>query len=481
MKLCALMLTVLIFSSLMSSESIALETWSFLLSYESPTISVSGFELVTSADVDQNGIKEIIATDFGQFSSNYDKGYHLYILEWSTNQLKIKLTKHWDRFNPQIKSRNSPFGADFQAYKTESFRSWKSDEKPIVEAVPPFFKIEWDNGKYAINDSQVWESSNADYVIGSWAFPWLSSTCYPYFRDVHPLAPTRLSDVKSSHWLSDWRKPLSDPRECLVGIRDFLGNGNLKMLSIYQEEIVKDKEYVQQLRVRDLNKSGAPIEWQMKLPGMFYSSPIDRFNQSTRSALMLWQSQSLDLYCFDYDTQNKTYQLRLTLHRNPLPVHKFNLPDIYLRKTQKRDREEYWGYHDLKEGYGLSLWALRKVDIGPDCTLLNRVDIDYEHNEPFIGVIFFNVLDIDGDQVDEVVLVERTGIRKDNGESIEYQKAKEFVRILKWNGNKYQSMWVSPPYAKLGTTFLVDDVMNKGGKQLVIMSPYGTVQIWERH
>jgi hypothetical protein len=61
-----------------------------------------------------------------------------------------------------------------------------------------------------------------------------------------------------------------------------------------------------------------------------------------------------------------------------------------------------------------------------------------------------------------------------------YGDIKDYIHILKWDGAKYQTMWVSPPYTKRGTKILVDDIKNSGKKQLVVLAPYGTIQIWEK-
>jgi len=464
-KFWVLILSALLFNNMLFSECFALEPWNFELTYESPKLFSSNIELSTAVDIDHNGIKEIIATDFGHFGDDYDKGYNLYVLEWSTDQFKIKLKKHWDRYNPRIKSPTGSFGAGFQAYKAEQLKSWESEGKTIVETIPPFFEINWNKGKFQVKDDQVWEITNYDWLIGSWAFPWLSPSCYPYFVD------NRLPISK---------RPLREPRECLVGIRDFSGAGKPKILTVYEEEVVKDKEYKQTLRVRDFNP-GFKIEWEMQAPRRFVIAvdTIDKLNQKSRSGLMLRSYRTVETFVFEQENSSKQYRLRLLPETRPTLPQKHTLPDLYLRTTQERDHEEYWGYHDVLAPDAELIWLLRKVEIGPGYTSFKQVDVDVEHHEPFIGVIDFNVLDIDGDGIDEIILVERTGRRESNGESITFKNAKEYVRILKWNGEKYQTMWVSPPF-KLSTSFLVDNVMNKATNQLVIFTPQRTVQIWER-
>jgi hypothetical protein len=94
---------------------------------------------------------------------------------------------------------------------------------------------------------------------------------------------------------------------------------------------------------------------------------------------------------------------------------------------------------------------------------------------------FFIVEDIDGDGLDEIILVEQTAGKLTFGEeTVHYGDIKDYIHILKWDGTKYQDVWVSPPFTKRGTKLLVDDIKHAGKKQLVVLSPYGTIQIWER-
>ena len=110
-----------------------------------------------------------------------------------------------------------------------------------------------------------------------------------------------------------------------------------------------------------------------------------------------------------------------------------------------------------------------------------KEDIDFQPHKNFLGVGFFIVQDIDGDGLDEIILVEETGKKEFVGhESVAYSDIKDYIRILKWNGKEYQTMWISPPYTKRGTKFFVEDIKNTGKKQLVVLTPYGKVQIWER-
>lgn len=163
-----------------------------------------------------------------------------------------------------------------------------------------------------------------------------------------------------------------------------------------------------------------------------------------------------------------------------MDIKAYNLPYIYLRVTQTKGIEEYWGFPYVKGSYKIDIPVLGKDALRSDLTGFDYQDVDFEHHEPYLGVSYFDAKDIDGDGIDEVILVERTGKREFGEESVSYSNVKEYVHILKWNGQAYQTMWVSPPYTKIGTKFLVDDIKNTGKQQLVVLTPNGTIQIWER-
>ena len=89
--------------------------------------------------------------------------------------------------------------------------------------------------------------------------------------------------------------------------------------------------------------------------------------------------------------------------------------------------------------------------------------------------------DIDSDGIDEIIVVERTGVPTWSKErEYHYKDIKDYIKILKWDGKKYQVIWVSPPYTKRKVKFLVEDIKNTGKKQLIVFSPFGSIQIWEK-
>ncbi len=464
-----MLLVIPLISIFCSAPSWAESAWLFKQAYESKQILDSPFLLFTSANLNANGNKDLIVTDFGQYGNHIEewkqwaKNYDLYtlkILEWEENELRTKFQKQWD-----TSKAHSSLDADriFKAYKAHQMIAWKLGGKVIVETIPPYIGIEWQNGKYKLREQQG--SAQKEPLEGSWIFPWISQSCYANFPN-------------KTTW----------PRECLVGIRDFSGKGEPKLVTIMEDKI-KDRQYKQTLRIRNFS-AGYPIEWEKASPKRFNwwgewptIVPIDRLNMTDSSPLLMTVFQESSWYLFEQDKQINGYRVRDSQIHDPMWLENYDLPDIYLRKTKNKDIEEYWGYRriDLTKNHTINfMLLLRKIVLKSDLSGFEKEDIDFLHHDNFLGVGFFDLQDIDGDGLDEIILVEETGKVTFGEEIANYSDIKDYIHILKWDGTKYQTMWVSPPYSKRGTKFLVEDIKNTGKKQLVVLSPYGTIQIWEK-
>lgn len=465
-----LLLIVILLSFFCTLPCWAENAWKFKQSYESKQILDSPFLLFTSADLNANGNKELIVTDFGQYGNHIEewkqwgKNYDLYtlkILEWEQDELKTKFQKQWD--TSKVDS-STDARSIFQAYEANQIKVWKIGGKVIVETIPPYLGIEWQNGKYKLREQQGW--AQKEPLVGSWVFPWISPSCYGGFPN-------------KTTW----------PRECLVGIRDFSGKSMPKIVTILEEEVVKDRQYKQTLRIRNYS-AGYPIEWEKTSPKRFgwwrqssIVDLIDRLNMTARSPLLMTAFRESSWYLFEQDERKNSYRVRDSHINDPTWVENFDLPDIYLRKTKQQNAEEYWGYRriDLTKAHRINfMLLLRKVTLKPDLSGFVKEDIDFPHHDQRLGVGYFDLQDIDGDGLDEIILVEETGKVTFGEETANYSDIKDYIHILKWDGAKYQTMWVSPPYTKRGTKFLVEDIKNAGKKQLVVLSPYGTIQIWEK-
>jgi len=456
---------IIIFSCFKALPCWALPAWDLKRTYESKAILNSPFFLFTAADINRNGTKELIVTDFGRYGDHIEEWkqwkikfflYNLKILEWQKNELKLKFEKQWDTSKAGSDAEAHKY---FMAYEARQMVTWQVGDRVLVETIPPYLGMEWQNGKYVLREQQGW--AQKEPLVGSWAFPWLSPSCYQSF-------PNRML----------W------PRECLVGVRDFSGKGNPKIVTIFEEEIIKNKQYKQTLRVRKFDL-GFPIEWAKETPKEFVlMDPIDRLNLRSTSKPLLRVYRTAKWYLFEPTEKSNDYRFRELSVDGPRGIVNYDLPDFYMRATQKKGGEEYWGYRrvELSDPNSINfIVMLRKVTLKSDLSEFIKEDVDFPHHEHFLGVGFFIVEDIDGDGLDEIILVEQTAGKLTFGEeTVHYGDIKDYIHILKWDGTKYQDVWVSPPFTKRGTKLLVDDIKHAGKKQLVVLSPYGTIQIWER-
>ena len=230
-------------------------------------------------------------------------------------------------------------------------------------------------------------------------------------------------------------------------------------------------------------KQGFPIEWELLSGTRFgWWSPgwevfVDRLNEAASDLLMVAFHTS---QWYLLDSKDSDYRLRTIQTQEPRGILPFVLPDIYLGTTQKKNIEEYWGYRFEQASDKGKIALLRKIVLENDLSGFNREDINISHHVNFLGITFFDIKDIDSDGIDEVLVVERTGKRKIGVDKTFYLDVKDYIQILKWNGIKYQTMWISPAYKKIGTKFIVDDIRNSGKKQLIVLTPHNTIQIWER-
>jgi len=459
---------VLIAVALWAPTALAQQSWTYKLTSETLPLTKGIVHLQGAADLDGNGRKEIIIADFGKFGEQRQKEettHTLIIIEWEKGQLRQKFKKLWD--TRTVKGDDQAIAKYFSAWRASNLAIWTVGGQTTVETIPPYLGLQWLKGKYVVSEqSHVQDTPQ----VGSWALPWLSPSCYEGFKNT-----------------ITWRKAW--PRECLLGIRDFSGTGKLKLVTIVEkEDVMKNDQAMQSLRIRDF-MPGFQIEWEAESPKQlrwWIQDPIDWLNGSAKSGLLI-PELNYTLNIFEPDKNKEGYRLSPTSIRKQLDseksmgIHSGDYPDARIGRTQRRDSEEYWGYYTGKAADGNGIFLLREVTLKSDLTGYIKTDINFSHNEPYLGIGFFDIKDLDGDGIDEVILVEQTGKEEGTGEhGFQYSDVKDYIRILKWNGNSYQSMWVSPPYTKRGTKLLIEDIKNVGKKQLIALTPNGTVQIWEK-
>jgi hypothetical protein len=455
-----LIVWIAIFVCLFLQPCWAKEPWEFKLTWEGPPLTHTPFFLMTTADLDKNGLQEIVVADFGRFGDKIGEWqrrkspfYNLFVLEWDKKELKKKWAKQWDMKKAKTDVEASKY---FSAYEAKQISAWSVGDRVVVETIPPYFGLEWIGGKFVLKEQQG--PYNEAPLVGSWALPWLTPACYESFINF-----------------------LSWPRECLIAIRDFSGKGKPKIVTILEDK-VGEKQYKQKIRVRKF-EPGFAIEWETTTPMRFVlTDPLDRLNWKS-AELLIRGFRTASFYILSQDRGQSTYSLKTIPAQGAWDIELYDLPTLYLRSTQKKGVEEYWGYHrvDLSTPErNVFKLLLKKVTLKPDRTAFVSEVIDFPHHEPFLGVGYFDLKDIDNDGLDEVILVEETGKPVEGFERFEYVDVKDYIRILKWNGKEYQTMWVGPPMKERGAKVLIEDIKGIGKKQLVVLTGLGTVQIWEK-
>jgi hypothetical protein len=475
---------IILFTWIIVLNTFAAENWEFRKIYETPPLTKRPFFLMTATDLDGNGSVEIVVSDFGKYGNKLgqwggqlsaDPTRNLIILEWDKSKLKEKWRKQWDLSKSQEGIERLKY---FMGFKASQLVAWKIGKKTIVETIPNYLSIEWSSGQYSLKEQ--FGPFNEKPLIGSMALPWLSPSCYKSFPN-----------------LPSW------PRECLVGIRDYLGNGNVKYVTLFENKNPVSGDIDKVIRIRS-SDSSFKVESELPLQsrdGYYYRPlPIDIMN-SFRAPIIIFTSYTLTgdkpqiQYLLEYKKVNNSYFLQQIheklfigfiskdLQDNYLET--YDLPEVYLGQTQVKNKAELWGYRRQDLGgpnsdvINFNL-ILRKILIKADLDQIEKDDIEFDHHERYLGVGYFSISDIDKDGLDEILFVEQTGVKEFSGhESVHYSNVKDYIHVLKWTGNKYESMWISPPYENRGVKFLVADVERNGRNQLVVMVPSGRIQVWE--
>jgi hypothetical protein len=192
------------------------------------------------------------------------------------------------------------------------------------------------------------------------------------------------------------------------------------------------------------------------------------------------------MHFFEPDPSGKGYRLRPVEAEWPFPddAGRGYYPDIHIGHTQDRKIAESWGYVREPTQEKINNLVLRRAVLRADLKGWETEEPRFPRNKQFLGIGHFQLADMDGDGLDEVILVEQTGKNEFLGSGehryLHYSVVKDYIRILRWNGKEYETVWTSPPYTAHGTKLLIDDVKGDGKKQLVVFNMHGTVEIWER-
>jgi hypothetical protein len=304
---------------------------------------------------------------------------------------------------------------------------------------------------------------------------------------VHPYCPgLHLNPFPVEHF----------PRECFIAIRDFGGNDRPVIITLYQEGRTGDSKKFdpgevtrQSLRVRQY-KPGFPIEWETVVDPegkeWWGAGPLTKYNEKATEDFLIGHSikRKPDILLLGPDPNGKGYRLEPFPGKYPSFSERSFFSEPIVGRTQKKEQEEYWGYYRKKDPQQeFSQWVLRRIYFNADKTDMAIEDILFSKPHPkLIGAGYFALGDLDGDGLDEVVVVEETGIRKryhPESERLIYSDIADYIHVLKWDGKAYQSIWVSPPFKDRGSKVLIDDVLGNGKKQIVVGTGHGTLQVWD--
>lgn len=433
--------------------------WNLSLIYETERLTNAPFSLMASGDLNQNGIKEVTAAQFRNRDSclyRQESGPDLFVLEWREKTLELQFKKQW---------RTEKTVEKFNACRVRRLVSWKIGSETIIETVPSYISLGWSNGKYILQEQKSYPHSKS--WIGSRALPWLSSHCY---------------GGPSAHGY----------RECLLGVRKFYPKESPRIITVIEEDnVIKNRKSIQRIRVRKL-EPGFPIVYEGKSPyplRWWVRDPIDWLNSEATSGLIVKKISPLErttysrVLVYPGGDGKELYRMKLIYERDDNdrePVMGLEIHEGKIGKTRDKDSEEYWGYTFKSGSDGGSNTMLRMATVNSKQNGFVYEDLEFPHHELFIGVGFFELKDLDGDRLDEIILVEKTGVRTFGLESVHHENVKDYIHILKWEGKRYTPVWVSPPIKEQGTKFIVDDVMNRGSNQLIVGTSRGSIQIWEK-
>jgi len=482
MKKISLIMPIILLWQLYISTANAAPLWSYKKIDETAVLTQNRFYLNTAADLNQNGKKEVVVADFGRNGEIQDgwrqqpKLFNVFLLEWVGKKLKVVWQKKWNTksIGSVEQSRKYSF------WKAKTMHALARGDQTIVETVAPFLMLEWTQGKYILREQYL--SRTVPFVnIGSHAFPWFTGQCHPVFD-----------------------MGLQYPRECLVAIRDFKRDGQPRILTSVNAfhdgtvlkatdkyRLVRPDKFT--LRIRKW-APGFPIEWQQQRPRQTRATLHDIYNAKLPGPLVIYETGSsatirrlggYPFYVFDWNKKQGYHLRKLKWDKGPkegLAPHWLEV--LRMGYTRSKETLETWGYRRVKAYDGNYASVLRSMSVRPDLQGHTWHDLTFKTHQYFYGVGYYDLADLDNDGLEEIIVVEETGKRKVNhdehGTDWVYRDVKDYIRILKWNGKKYITKWVSPAFTKKGVKFLFADIKGSKKKALVVFNPAGTVQVWER-
>jgi len=424
-KLQLTVVLLLIFSFYGAGLVDAGNTIEFGMVWESQTLTDRTITSLTAADLNGNHIKEIVLGDIG--TAHLPSHPRIVVLEYNGNEFKILWEKKWTDVSKSVTQFNA-------LRRSSNPKVWNLFGHTIVEIQPPFLALEFRQGKYQFDEMYV---------------------------DLMEKPP-----INRSIWT--WTG--NDLPIAVVDLNGF-GVGEIVTFERRKESRAGDI-----LRIRSM-KPGYPIVWENVMTRPLDSrSFVGRFDSGTPEQVyippVLLSAAGKDKYLTEEAVLEKTNSKDRTF-----------LDANGVGSTRRMDLSELWGVQGY---YGdknpLVRWAFNKKmhKFIPE-------EINVSISPDFLGFSQIALGDVDGDKLDEVVVVEGVGhLGPTDPENTEYGPdildQKEFIHVLKWDGRKYANTWTSSPFSgkEWISKILVDDVIGIGKKQIVVGTGDGKIQIWER-
>jgi hypothetical protein len=474
-----LLSTVLLIGAL--PANVTADTWRLDKISETKLLTRNRFYLNTVADLNGNGITEIVAADFGMFGATGMEGrrehdrFNLFVLEWNekAQNLALVFEKRWDWSSAKTSDERDRY---FSAWNAERLVVVSEQgQRGMVESTPPYIAIEWKDSRYVLHEQHY------EVYLGkatSLGFPWLSSRC---------------------------GRSYDRPHECLLAIRRFDNDATPYLVtrwSVHPAVLDRSKD-IDLLRVRRW-APGFPIIWEKKMAGLM-GAPGEAYREGVSGGTALFEhamvpgesKAKMQTRSYYLDRSTKSGEFELTpieakfeeFQSARWSTKSTGYPDLLIGYTRGKTEQEFWGYGSemvkakSSDDHFYNYYPVR-IALRADRKSWVKEALRYPTHENWNGTGQTVIADIDGDGIDEVLLIEETGKREWEGymeKRLVRSDIKDHIRILKWNGSTYESAWTSPPITTYGTKLIVADVRNNGRKQLVVLNGNGRIEVWEKH
>lgn len=419
-----------------------------VLVWESRSIGNAPIHLMKAADLNGNGIKELVVTNFSnsmEGQRKYSDNFQIAVYEWTGKKYEEK----WRLEIPEAKYMSVVGGVTLLA-------SWRVGKQDVIQGVPPYIGLQWAEGKYQWHEQSRFQDNNE--IVGSWAMPWISPSCWGSFT------------VKRDYVTRDY------PRECFMALRHFEGQDNPVIISFLEKT-----QGICQIRVRRYDEDYLVI-WESDFkPGIPFQTMID-FDERARGSLLLsWNKDRFVLR----PNQNGGYKLEPTsgeIFAGFFREGNTYQRDLILGHSKSPNVEEYWGEFSDDNIKPESEFVIRRAFIIGD--ILNWEDLKFNTHKKFHRTGTFALGDLDSDGLDEIALIEYTGNWERPCESCDYinrSNVADYLNIVKWGTDGYKRIWSSKPYEDgvAPSSLLIDKLARSSKKQLIVGTDHGTVQIWE--